>query len=174
MKMFTIYSIVLTLVFQLIPSSFDNIKAQIPEKMSYQAVIRDENNKLVISQQLGIQISILQGAVDGNSIYTETLTPHTNANGLVSIEIGTGITSDNFSLIDWRNSPHFIKIETDLEGGTNYTITGVSQRLSVPYAFHAQTADQATNLSTELLARIEALEVETGIRIQDVDGNSYS
>jgi hypothetical protein len=32
---------------------------------------------------------------------------------LVSIEIGIGTTSDNFSSIDWAQGPYFIKTETD-------------------------------------------------------------
>ena len=67
--------------------------------------------------------------------------PTTNTNGLVTLEIGTGTTSDDFSAIDWTAGPYFIKTEIDPEGGVNYTITGISQVLSVPYALHAQTAD---------------------------------
>jgi len=68
---------------------------------------------------------------------------------LVSIEIGTGATSDDFSAIDWANGPYFIKTETDPTGGTTYTITGTNQLLSVPYAMHAKTADTVTGGITE-------------------------
>ena len=70
--------------------------AQSPEKISYQAVIRNSSDQLVTETQVGMQISILQGSADGSTVYTETQTPTTNANGLVSIEIGTGTTSDRF------------------------------------------------------------------------------
>jgi hypothetical protein len=36
--------------------------------------------------------------------------------------------------IDWATGPYFIKTETDPSGGSNYTITGTSQMLSVPYS----------------------------------------
>jgi hypothetical protein len=39
--------------------------AQAPQKMSYQAVIRNSSNTLVINTQVGMQISILQGATNG-------------------------------------------------------------------------------------------------------------
>jgi hypothetical protein len=55
--------------------------AQAPENMSYQAVIRGANNALVINQQIGMQISILQGST---AVYEETQTPTSNTNGLVS------------------------------------------------------------------------------------------
>ena len=115
--------------------------AQSPEKMSYQAVIRNSSNALVTSTNVGMQISILQGSASGTVVYVETLTPTTNANGLVSIEIGGGA---GFSTIDWANGPYFIKTETDPTGGTSYSITGTSQLLSVPYALHAKTAESIT------------------------------
>lgn len=116
--------------------------AQTPEKMSYQAVVRDASNALVTDQILGMQISILKGGTSGTSVYTETQNPTTNSNGLVSLEIGTGtIISGDFATIDWANDIYFIKTETDISGGSSYTITGTSQLLSVPYALHAKTAE---------------------------------
>ena len=115
--------------------------AQSPDKMSYQAVIRNSSDQLVSNQSVGMQISILQGSQNGTAVYKETQNPTSNANGLVTLEIGTGTSSDDFSAIDWANGPYFIKIETDPSGGTNYTITGTSQLMSVPYALHSNTAD---------------------------------
>ncbi|PIF02252.1 MAG: hypothetical protein CR996_00745 [Draconibacterium sp.] len=126
------------------------IWAQTPEKMSYQAVVRNSENNLVINTQVGMQISILESSIYGASVYVETQTPTTNANGLVSIEIGGGIVvNGSFSTIDWSNDTYFIKTETDPTGGNNYSITGVSQLLSVPYALHAKTAEAVTGGITE-------------------------
>lgn len=119
-----------------------SVMAQAPEKMSYQAVVRDVSNTLVTNQAVGMQISILQGSVSGTAVYVEKQTPTTNINGLVSIEIGSGtVVSGAFNTIVWSNGPYFIKTETDPTGGTTFTITGTSQLMSVPYAFHANTAD---------------------------------
>lgn len=118
------------------------VHAQSPEIISYQAVVRDANNNLVSDQMIGMQISILQGSSSGTASYVETHTPVSNANGLVSIEIGAGsVVSGSLSTIDWANGPFFLKSETDTNGGTNYTISGTSQLLSVPYALHASTAE---------------------------------
>lgn len=127
-----------------------SVFAQAPEKMSYQAVVRDGSNALVSSTAVGMQISILQGSASGTAVYVETQTPTSNANGLVSLEIGAGtVVSGDFTTIDWANGPYFIKTETDPTGGTSYTITGTSQLLSVPYALHAKTAETVTGTITE-------------------------
>ena len=111
--------------------------SQSPEKMSYQADVRDANDNLVTNQAVGMKISILYGSANGMLVYTETQTPSTNANGLVSIEIGGSI---GFDTINWANGTYFIKTETDPTGGTNYSITGTTQLLSVAYALYAKTS----------------------------------
>jgi hypothetical protein len=112
--------------------------AQAPQKMSYQAVVRDSNDKLVTNQVVGMQISILRDSpTEGKVVYTETQTVETNANGLVSINIGG---KEGFENIVWANGEYYVKTEIDLKGGTNYTITGTYQILSVPYAFYAEKA----------------------------------
>ena len=114
---------------------------QVPEKMSYQAVVRNTTNNLVTNQPVGMQISILQGSATGTAVYIETQTPTSNANGLVSLEIGGGtVVSGNMATINWANGPYFIKTETDPTGGSSYTITGTSQLLSAPYALYAKTS----------------------------------
>jgi len=123
--------------------------AQSPEKMSYQAVIRNAAGELVKQQPVGMQVSILQGSADGILVFAETHEATSNENGLVSIEIGAGVVvNGSFAAIDWSAGPYFLKTETDPEGGFNYTISGTSQLLSVPYAMHAKTAE---SLSGELL-----------------------
>ncbi|MDB9721160.1 hypothetical protein OAA67_04705 [Winogradskyella sp.] len=115
--------------------------AQAPEKMSYQAMVKDSNGGLVISQTIGMQISILQTSTTGTAVYVETQTPTTNVNGLVTLEIGTGnVVSGDFTTIDWSSDTYYTKTETDPTGGANYTISGTSQLLSVPYALYAKTS----------------------------------
>jgi hypothetical protein len=121
--------------------------AQAPERMSYQSVIRNAGNNLVINQSVGLRISILQGTSTGTVSYQETQTATTNINGLVSVQIGAGaVLSGTFSAIDWANGPYFVKTETDPTGGTSYSISGTTQLLSVPYALYAKSGGSGDNL----------------------------
>ena len=121
-----------------------SVFAQAPQKMSYQAVIRNASNTLVTSTPVGMQISILQGSSTGTAVYVETQRPSTNANGLVSLEIGTGTpVTGTFASINWASGPYFIKTVTDPTGGTAYTISGTSQLMSVPYALFAANSPAA-------------------------------
>jgi len=128
------------------------VLAQAPNKMSYQAVIRNSSNALITNQAVGMRISILQTSSSGTAVYVETQTPITNANGLASIEIGGGtLVSGNFATINWANGPYFIKTETDPNGGNNYSITGTSQLSSVPYALYSKTISSSVSASGDTL-----------------------
>ncbi len=135
-----LYTFLMTLI--IVTLSF----SQVPQKMSYQAIIRDVAGNLVAEKTVGLRISILYGSTDGVTVHTETFNPTTNANGLISIEIGGDV---GFNSIDWSDGLFFIKTETDPTGGSNYTITGTSQLLSVPYALHSKSSDVLTGDITE-------------------------
>ena len=113
-------------------------QAQAPQAFSYQAVIRNASNALVANQLVGERISLVKDSATGTVVYSETQNVKTNANGLVSLQIGTGsVVSGSFSSINWGASNYFIKIETDPAGGNKYTINTTTQLLSVPYALYA-------------------------------------
>ncbi len=114
--------------------------AQAPQKMAYQAVVRDADGQVVTNQELGVQVSILQGSVDGTSVYSETHTTTSTANGAINIEIGGGKSSDDFSAIDWSKGPFFVQSTTEVNGKS---VTVTSQLLSVPYAQYAEKVSDA-------------------------------
>jgi microcystin-dependent protein len=115
------------------------ILGQVPQKLSYQAVIRDASNNIVSNQSVGIRISILQGTPTGTLVYMETHNPMTNKDGLVSIEISGGtVVSGSFSAIDWSKTPYFLFTEVDPTGGVSYSIFSTTELMSVPYALFAE------------------------------------
>lgn len=132
MKRFILFTALLLLT--------SGLSAQSPQKISYQGIVRNAEGKLVQGANVRIRVTILQGSLTGTPVYTEVHTTSTNNNGLVTLEIGAGNTSGNFSLIDWTDGPYFIMTETDPTGGTNYTVQGTTQLLSVPYALYSEKA----------------------------------
>lgn len=138
------YYILLILLFILLSSP---ILSQTPQSISYQAVVRDYNGALVVNTQINIQISILQDSISGTPLYIEEQMPTTNENGLFSIEIGSEnatLISGDFHQINWSIGSYYIKSEFDLSGNSDFSLIGISKILSVPYAFHASTADSIT------------------------------
>ena len=128
--------------------------AQPPQKMTYQAVIRDANNNLVTNQTIGVKISILQTYPGGMPVYIETHQPTTNSNGLMSIEIGNGTPhpGSNFSTIPWGDDDFYLQSEIDLTGGTQYTLLGTQQLITVPYAFYAAESGYADSSNYDNLS----------------------
>ena len=117
------------------------IIAQAPQKFSYQCVVRNTSNELVANHAVGIRATVLQGSQTGTVVYQETFNTLTNGNGLATIEIGSGTpVTGNFPSINWASGTYYLRTETDPAGGTNYTISGTNQLISVPYALHAKNA----------------------------------
>ncbi len=120
-----------------------SIYAQVPLTFKYQAVARDASGNLISNQSVTFRISILQGTASGTVVYSETHSATTNLYGLVSLAIGGGdILSGEFLAIDWGSESHFIQVEMDEYGGSDFQIMGISQLLSVPYSIHAASVDE--------------------------------
>lgn len=122
-----------------------NIYSQVPEKISYQAIVRYSNNSVVADTNVDVKIKILKGSTHGVGIYEETHYVHANKNGLVTLEIGTGnVVYGSIKSINWENGPFFIETQVDPTARGNFSVIGVSQFLSVPYALHAKSATTLT------------------------------
>ena len=143
--------------------------AQAPEKFTYQAVVRNANNTLVANASVGVRVSILQGSANGSAVYVETQTATTNANGLMTLNIGGGsVQQGTFANIDWANGPFFLKTETDPNGGSNYTVTSAQQLLSVPYALYAKTAENGFSGDYNDLTNTPTIPTNVGAFTNDV------
>lgn len=119
--------------------------AQAPQAVNYQGIARDGAGNALLSQLLGLRLSIHQGSATGTIVYQETHTPTTNNFGLYTTQIGMGApVTGTFSAIAWAAGPYFLEIEMDITGGSNYVAAGTSQLISVPYALYAETAGNST------------------------------
>ncbi|MBP5710484.1 MAG: hypothetical protein J6W84_05860, partial [Bacteroidales bacterium] len=116
------------------------LQAQVPpQKMGYQTVVRNSNNELVVNQLVGVKISILEDNINGGAVFVETHSVMTNANALATLQIGTGTPQLVATLadVDWEHHDYYIKAEIDPAGGSNYSVLGTQQLITVPYAFYA-------------------------------------
>ena len=149
--------------------------AQVPQGISHQAVMRDADDNLIMNSPIGLQVSILMGAHDGEAVYVETHNVVSDQYGLITYIIGEGsVVEGVFENIDWADETFWLETKADPSGGTNYTITGLTRFLTVPYAMYAETFSGFE----DMLARIEVLEDALGIDVPagivvDVDGNIY-
>jgi hypothetical protein len=131
-----------------------NIQAQ--TGLNFQGVARTTNNVILASQAITIKLSILQGSTTGTADYTETRKVTTNAQGLFTAVIGdTGAISTlgNFTTINWKLSPKFLKIEMDPAAGTNFITIGTTQFQYVAYAQFSKSADNASTATKLATAR---------------------
>ncbi len=120
------------------------IASQAQNGLNFQGVARNSNNVILASQPISLRLSIVQGSTNAVTEYTEVRKVTTNAQGLFNVVIGdTGTVSviGNFSTIDWKLTPKFLKIEMDIAAGNNFSLIGTTQFQSVAYAQFASQVD---------------------------------
>ena len=106
-------------------------------KISYQAVVRDTENRLVANQQVTVTVSIFNGA-ETTAAYSETQTTTTNLNGLISMLVGDGtVTGGSWEAINWKTA--HIETTVTLNGTSLGTLA--MPITAVPYAKYADYAD---------------------------------
>lgn len=115
--------------------------AQAPQGMNYQAILRDNNGAIIANQNVSLRFSVISGSPTGTTVYQELYSIATTPLGLINLVIGQGTTiNGTFANINWNSAPHYLKVEFDPQGGSNFTIIETKQLMSVPYALNAGNA----------------------------------
>ena len=122
------------------------LMAQVPQGVGYQGVATDVNGIELVNQSISIRASVLSGSATGTIEWEETHATSTDTFGLFTLTIGQGTNTTNgaqtsFADISWGTNTHYLKIEMDVTGGTNYSFMGTNQMMSVPYALYAENAN---------------------------------
>jgi BclB C-terminal domain-containing protein len=116
--------------------------AQAPQKINYQAVVRNAAGVPVTNQNVSLRFSVLDGSSSGTTVYSETQSATTNTFGLANVQIGGGTpVSGTFAAINWGAASKFLKVEADITGGSTYAVLATLEMVSVPYAMNAQTSN---------------------------------
>ena len=109
--------------------------------INYQGAATDADGTKLVNQNISLKTSVLQGVVDGTTSYSEIHNTTTDQFGLFNVVIGQGVSiSGDFETISWGSDDHFLKVELDATGGTNYNLVSTTQMMSVPYALYAKNA----------------------------------
>jgi len=142
-----------------------NIYSQVPEKLNYQAAVRNVSGEIIANQSVDMRISIIDSIMGGDVLYRETQTKTTNDYGVVNIAIGDGASDiGDFSLIKWGVNSKYLKIEVNI--GAGLVDMGTVQLLSVPYALYASSA---ANLGDE---KVYSTSTDTLFVVKDNAGNA--
>ena len=142
--------------------------AQVPQKLSYEAIVRDSAFVELDNVQISIQLSLVSDTTSDTPVYTETHTPTTGSDGLVQLLIGTGTTTDTFSGINWAEGPYYLMTKIDPAGGSDFSIQGATKLLAVPYAqvsvsaTKADTAGRAAGLNFRVSYKGDSLVLGNG------------
>lgn len=138
--------------------------AQVADGISYQAVaLDDEGNEIVGTdsdwniiedKQFYVRFSIIEAEPDGEVIYQETHTAHTDPFGMFSLVIGHGDdTGDGryavLADIPWGAEKIFLKVELDIDRDDSYRTMDIQQMMSVPFAFRARSAGTLRTIEPE-------------------------
>lgn len=123
-------------------------------KISYQAVVRDTENRLVANKDVTVTVKIFDGDAQ-QPAYTQTYeNVHTNLNGLISLQIGPAQSNEAWNGIHWNNA----RIETTvtLDGADAPLGTLAMPLTAVPYAFYADNAHYADSVNVNVIANFIA------------------
>ena len=121
--------------------------------ISYQAVAIDENGKDIPGYDVygnpipDAEISVRFGLYDASNTleYEETHQTLTDQYGLFNLIIGDGTSTNNglysyFGDIVWSMDKIFLKVELDVDGGSDYKLMSYQELLSVPFAKFAENS----------------------------------
>lgn len=130
----------------LFATCFLQAQDKMPQAVSYQAVARDAQGKVVAQKPIGIQVEILKGSTTGTVVFSETHSPTSSKTGTVNLLIGQGTRkTGTFSSVDWGADTYYLQLSMDLTGGSNYEKVSTTQMLPVPYALYAAKAGRVEN-----------------------------
>ena len=123
-----------TLVFLVITAG---IMAQAPHSIPYQAVVRNTDGSVMAGANMNITFKIHDNSATGTVVYEETHSTTANTQGLVSLNVGSGVALyGSFSNINWGVGNKFLHVL--MNSGNGYVDLGTQQMMSVPYALFAK------------------------------------
>ena len=145
-----------------------------PQAISYQAVARDAQGRVIVEKRIGIQVEILKGSTTGTVVFSETHSPTSSQTGTVNLLIGQGTRKiGTFSSVDWGADTYYLQLSMDLNGGSNYEKVSTTQMLPVPYALYAAKAGVAENGGSGNTDNMNAIKFTFVVNDDNVEEDLY-
>ena len=110
------------------------ICAQSPARLSYQSVVRNSENQLVVQEEIIVQFQLHNHSPLAPAVYSEQHTVTSNQNGLISLIIGEGTGQiGDLGAVTWNDA--FICTQYSLAG--EVMLADTQKITAVPYACYA-------------------------------------
>ena len=125
-------------------------QTNIPQLVSFSAVVRDVNNQPLVNTPVSIRLTFKEGGQTGPLVYCALHQNTTNQNGFISIQLnrdvlGTGCNgapSTAFQNIPWENGGFWMEVDYQTVPGSPFVNLGQLELASSFYAFAAGTAER--------------------------------
>ena len=110
------------------------ICAQSPARLSYQSVVRNSENQLVVQEEIIVQFQLHNHSPLAPAVYSEQHTVTSNQNGLISLIIGEGTGQiGDLGAVTWNDA--YICTQYSLAG--EVMLADTQKITAVPYACYA-------------------------------------
>jgi len=146
----------------------------VPQAMKYQSVARDKFGIELKFKKVYLQISLSSKKYGQPLVYyVETQEAITNELGLFNVSIGEGkVVSGVFINVPWFTDDIWMDVDTKDEDWKPYVKISSSRLLTVPYAFHANSASHIMGVADGNFSNIWSLKGNRNINQQtDFLGN---
>ena len=129
-------------------------QTNIPQLVSFSAVVRDGNNQPLVNTAVSIRLTFREGGQTGPLVYCALHQTTTNQNGFMSLQLnrdvlGTGCNgapSTAFENIAWDNGDFWMEVEYQTAPTQPFENLGQLELASSFYAFAAGTAERISGM----------------------------
>jgi uncharacterized protein (TIGR02145 family) len=132
-------------------------QSNIPQVVSFSAVVRDANNQPLANTPVSIRLTFKKGGSTGPLVYCALHQDVSNANGFISLQLnrnvlGTGSNgapSTTFETIPWKEGGFWMEVEYQTVPNTPFTSLGQLELASSFYAFAAGSAEKVNGVKLD-------------------------
>ena len=116
--------------------------SQVPSAFSYQGIARTNEGETINNSSIGLRMSIIENDINAAPVYQETHQRSTTSIGHFSVLVGRGMAiQGNIDQVNWQADKHYIQVELDPNGGTDYSQIFTAPLTAVPFAYVVDTSD---------------------------------